>query len=225
MTRRSIVDFFTISQTHWSGRLQDNEFLARLYDLNSLPSHEYRYRTASSDIFQHRVRNNDWENDWVFHDSRFNLLYESDEEFLRFLCETVHPIVRPDPDEARKLVEVYNKELAPDGWTLVSVKEVSGKPIFAPQQVGRVAVFEEPTGWQKVDRQLQEVRLRLDAADNEEQYQAVNRRSNLTPRIAASANVTLMAPLPMTIRVDNRSRQMAFPVCSTRGAVGGSGPT
>jgi AbiJ N-terminal domain 3 len=173
VTRRSIVDFFTMSQTHWSGRLQDNEFLARLYDLNSLPSHDYRYRTASSDIFQHRVRNSDWENDWVFHDSRFNLLYESDEEFLRFLCETVHPIVRPDPDDARKLVEVYNKELAPDGWVLVGVKEVSGKPIFAPQQVGRVAVFEEPTGWQKVDRQLQEVRLRLDAADNEEQYQAV----------------------------------------------------
>jgi hypothetical protein len=62
------------------------------------------------------VRNNDWENDWVFSDPRFNLLYESDEEFLRFLCETVHPIVRPDADEARKLVDIYNKELAPDGW-------------------------------------------------------------------------------------------------------------
>lgn len=173
VTRRSIIDYFTMSQTHWSGRLQDNEFLARLYDLNSLPSHDYRYRNASSDIYQHRVRNNDWEDDWVFHDTRFNLLYETDEQFLRFLCETVHPIVRPDPDEVRELVNVYNKELAPDGWKLVAVKEVSGKPIFAPQQIGRVAVFEEPTGWQKVDRQLQEVRLRLDTADTEEQYQAV----------------------------------------------------
>jgi AbiJ-like protein len=92
---------------------------------------------------------------------------------LRFLAETVHPIVRPDTDEARKLVDAYNKELAADGWALVAVKEVSGKPIFAAQQVGRVAVFEEPTGWQKVDRQLQEVRLRLDTAETEEQYQAV----------------------------------------------------
>jgi hypothetical protein len=173
VTRRSIIDFFTMSQTHWSGRFQDNEFLARLYDLNSLPSQDYRYKNANGDIFQHRVRNSDWENDWVFYDSRFNLLYEADEKFLRFLCETVHPIVRPDTDEARKLVEVYNKELAPDGWQLVVVKEVSGKPIFAAQQVGRVAVFEEPTGWQKVDRQLQEMRLRLDTADTEEQYQAV----------------------------------------------------
>jgi hypothetical protein len=175
VTRRAIIDFFTMSQTHWSGRLQDNEFLARLYDLNSLPSQDYRHKTASGDIYQNRVRNNDWENDWVFYDSRFKLLYESDEEFLRFLCETVHPIVRPDTDEARKLVDVYNKELAPDGWGLIAVKEVSGKPIFAPQQVGRVAVFDEPTGWQKVDRQLQEVRLRLDTAESEEQYQAVAR--------------------------------------------------
>jgi hypothetical protein len=173
VTRRAIIDFFTMSQTFWSGRLQDNEFLARLYDLNSLPSQDSRYLNANGDIFQHRVRNNDWENDWVFHDSRFNLLYQPDEEFLRFLAETVHPIVRPDTDEARKLVDAYNKELAADGWALVAVKEVSGKPIFAAQQVGRVAVFEEPTGWQKVDRQLQEVRLRLDTAETEEQYQAV----------------------------------------------------
>ena len=119
------------------------------------------------------MRNSDWENDWDFYDSRFNLLYQPDEEFLRFLAETVHPIVRPDTDEARKLVDAYNKELAADGLALVAVKEVSGKPIFAAQQVGRVAVFEEPTGWQKVDRQLQEVRLRLDTAETEEQYQAV----------------------------------------------------
>jgi hypothetical protein len=173
VTRRAIIDFFTMSQTFWSGRLQDNEFLARLYDLNSLPSQDSRYSNASGDIFQHRVRNNDWENDWVFYDSRFNILYQRDEEFLRFLAETVHPIVRPDTEEARKLVDAYNKELAADGWALIAVKEISGKPIFAAQQVGRVAVFEEPTGWQKVDRQLQEMRLRLDTAETEEQFQAV----------------------------------------------------
>ena len=51
---------------------------------------------------------------------------------------------------------------------------MSGKPIFAAQRIGgRLEVFEEPTGWQKVDRQLQEVRLRLDTAESEEQYQAV----------------------------------------------------
>jgi hypothetical protein len=37
----------------------------------------------------------------------------------------------------------------------------------------RAVVFEEPTGWQKVDRQIQEMRSRLETASNEEQYQAV----------------------------------------------------
>jgi hypothetical protein len=36
-----------------------------------------------------------------------------------------------------------------------------------------VRIFEEPTGWPKVDRQLQEVRLRLNSAQTEEQCQAV----------------------------------------------------
>ena len=46
--------------------------------------------------------------------------------------------------------------------------------MFAPQKIGqRVQVFEEPTGWQKVDHQLQEARLRLDTAESEEQYQAI----------------------------------------------------
>lgn len=38
--------------------------------------------------------------------------------------------------------------------------------------VGSV-VFDEPTGWPRVDRGLDELRRRLDAAENEEQFQAV----------------------------------------------------
>src|SRR5205807_6511545 len=68
----------------------------------------------------------------------------------------------------------FNKELAADGWQIVEIKEISGKPVFCARETGdRVEIFEEPTGWQKVDRQLQEMRLRLDTAESEEQYQAV----------------------------------------------------
>mgnify|MGYP001117858491 CR=1 FL=1 len=43
----------------------------------------------------------DWEPDWVFFDRRFNLLRASDDEFLAFLCEMVHPVVRANPEEAK----------------------------------------------------------------------------------------------------------------------------
>jgi hypothetical protein len=111
-------------------------------------------------------------NDWVFYDARFNLLRDSDD--VRFLCETIHPIVRPSVEDARELANAYNEELAADGWQIVEAKQISGKPIFAAQKAGsRIEIFEEPTGWQKVDRQRQEMRQRLDTAHSEEQYQAV----------------------------------------------------
>jgi len=53
-------------------------------------------------------------------------------------------------------------------------KQLSGRPVFAARQVGtRVEIFDEPTGWPKVDRQMDEVRSRLHEASTEEQFQAV----------------------------------------------------
>lgn len=52
--------------------------------------------------------NSDWSDDWVFTDSRFDLLYGPHEAFLKFLSETVHPVVRPDSKQARAMVEEYN---------------------------------------------------------------------------------------------------------------------
>ncbi|MFH0965956.1 MAG: hypothetical protein V2A58_18305 [Planctomycetota bacterium] len=175
VARRAIIDFLSTSRIHWAGRLSEDSFLARIYDLTSMPSTDRRMSNAAGDIWQHRVNNpQDWEDDWVFYDSRFNLLHAPDEQFLQFLCETVHPVVQPDTDQARELVAAYNRELAADGWSLVEAKWISGRPVFVPQRIGqRAQVFEEPTGWQKVDRQLQEVRLRLDTAQSEEHYQAV----------------------------------------------------
>ncbi len=173
VTRRAIIDYFTAGNVDWAGRLGDHDFLARLYDLTKLPSTDRRYRTASADIRQH-CSWNDWETDWVFYDHRFNILHAPDEKFLAFLCETVHPVVRPDTNEARQIVDVINNHLAEDGWKLVKKAEVSGKPVYAAREVeGRAEVFEEPTGWEKVDRQVQETRLRLDEAQTEEQFQAV----------------------------------------------------
>ena len=155
--------------------MTDDDFLARLYDLEKLPSTDRRYRSAAADIYQHRVMNpSDWPDDWVFTDPRFNVLHAEGSEFLKFLCETVHPVVQPDAEKVSELVNAYNRELAADGWKIVEAKRISNKPVFAARKVGtRVEVFAEPTGWQKVDRQVQEIRSRLAGAGTEEQYQAV----------------------------------------------------
>jgi hypothetical protein len=143
-------------------------------DLTKLPSTDYRFKHTASDISQHRENWRDWPDDWIFYDRRFNILHAPNNYFLRFLCETVHPVVRPDEEEARELVELYNQHLKKDGWELVEQDQISGHPVFAAQKLGgRIEIFAEPTGWEKVDRQLQETRLRLETAQTEEQFQAV----------------------------------------------------
>lgn len=173
VTRRAIIDHFELGQLSWAGRLNDDEFLSRLYDLTQLPSLDRRFSNAASDIHQHTVNNSDWDANWVFYDRRFNLLHASDSDFIRFLVETVHPIVRSDPDEARAMVGAFNKHLAADRWALVEAQAISGRPIFEARSGSRSVVFDDPTGWMKVDRQLQEMRERLDSANTEEQCQVV----------------------------------------------------
>lgn len=176
ITRRAVFDYIVAAKIDWAGRLEEDEFLGRLYDLTKLPSNDHRmgFRNAAADIRQHRVNWCDWGDDWVFYDTRFNLLHTSDDEFLKFLCEMVHPVVRTDEKQASELVHAFNREIEKDGFKLVEAKEISGRPVYSPQKLNeRVKIFEEPTGWQKVDRQIQEVKMRLDSATTEEQFQAV----------------------------------------------------
>ena len=174
VTRRSIIDYLTLSNVSWAGRLREDEFLGRLYDLSGTASTDYRMENAARDIIQHRHAFSDWEDDWVFYDSRFNLLNAPDAEFLRFLCETIHPVVRPNTDDVRSMLAVYNEALFADGWSLTESRIISGKPLFEPNKTGqRLQGFEEPTGWAKVERQIQRARDELRIAQTEEQYQAV----------------------------------------------------
>lgn len=175
VTRRAVIDDLVAGEVDWSGRLNDHEFLARLYDLDNLPSMDSRFSSASADIHQHTVNWSDWSPDWVFFDPRFNLLRCPDDEFLRFLCEMVHPVVRPDAEEAETLVATVNKSLSKDGWRLVEKQRISDRIVYQAARGGAILreVAVEPTGWEKVDRQRHEARLRLDEARNEEQFQAV----------------------------------------------------
>lgn len=134
-TRQNIIDGIKIDTISWSGKLDDIDFLARIYDLQALPSHDSRYKNAAGDIYQHRVNNFDWDDDWIFDDVRFSLRSGPDDAFLRFLCETVHPVVRPDKDEAIKLVAQYNDQLRQDGWELVEEERIAGRPRFVARKV------------------------------------------------------------------------------------------
>ena len=136
LTRRDIIDAIQVEGVNWSGRLEEPELLSRLFDLSSLPSTDRRFHDAAGDIWQHRINNYDWDEDWVFYDTRFNILNGDDEVFLRFLCETIHPVVRPDVTEAERLCQLYNQYLINDGFQIVEKTRMSGKPVFVGRYVG-----------------------------------------------------------------------------------------
>jgi hypothetical protein len=132
ITRRDITDYIVSERINWAGRLEEPAFLQRIWpDLDSMPSTDHRFSTATRDIYQHRVYNpQDWEDDWVFDDPRFGLRSGPDELFVEFLAQMLHPVVRSDRDEVERLRRVLNDFLEPDDWELVEVSQISGRPVF-----------------------------------------------------------------------------------------------
>lgn len=136
LTRREIFDYIRTDGGPWWGKLSEVDFLDRIYELDELPTTDGRFKTARGDIHQHRYNNDDWDDDWVFSDPRFELKNGPDEVLLEFLAQMVHPVVQPDTTRATEIVDQLNELLAPDGWMLKPHKQMSGRPVYAPARTG-----------------------------------------------------------------------------------------
>ncbi|MBN9427945.1 MAG: abortive infection family protein [Burkholderiales bacterium] len=140
LTRRDILDSIMAEGVNWWGRLEEIDFLARIYDLDAMESGIPRFRSVRAEILQHRISNYDWGDDWVFHDSRFGLMNGDDETLRRFLCEMLHPVVRDSATEVERLRQMLNGYLAKDGFALVESTRMSGRPIFVGRYIGLAGV-------------------------------------------------------------------------------------
>lgn len=122
------------------GRLDEIGFFKRLYKLEELPSYDSRYRDALSDISCH-LSWGDYEDFWFFQDRRFKLSQiDGDEPLLKFICEMLHPAVRKETGPWRKYLDKFNEVLEPDGYSLISVKNISGRQIYEAHEINHVAI-------------------------------------------------------------------------------------
>ncbi|MEA4929654.1 MAG: abortive infection family protein [Candidatus Limiplasma sp.] len=144
ITRRDIFDVLEhgVEEEMWGPSYSyhsmvgmEVEFLARLFDLESLPSTDSRFKNARDDIWQHTVNNYDWEGMWVKEDSRF-LQSCSDETLLNFLAEIFHPIVRNDHLPWQKLLDTLNELLRADGFEIIEINKLSGRSVYGWRQIG-----------------------------------------------------------------------------------------
>lgn len=190
ITRRDIIDYFAVSGFRWSGSLDEAEFLGRLYDMDKIKSSDNRFKHVSSDIWQHRVNNDDWPDDWIFTDARFGL-ESSDEKLLRFVAETVHPVVRRDREEVATLVREMNDRLRHDGWELAEAETISGRACYAAQRVRSGAVMAVTRARAAVDV--------LDAAWMRGEIQRMDRAVEADPSLAIGTAKDLVETCCKTI--------------------------
>lgn len=112
------------------GRLDEISFFTRLYDLESLPSQDPRYKDALGDISCH-LRWGDYEDFWFFQDKRFNLMHgDGDEPLLNFICEMLHPAVREEKSPWKLYLQKFNELLQADGYEIYAAQHLSGRDIY-----------------------------------------------------------------------------------------------
>lgn len=146
VTRRQITNLFYKEFNYWGDYGGDDEeilFLERLYNLEELPSTDDRFKDAKGDIWQHRINNFDSDNNWIFkdEDDRFNLNDGNDDDYLlKFLCETLHPVIR-EPENVEKLLKIYNNNLSVDGYKIIEINRLSNRPIFEFREINNQISF------------------------------------------------------------------------------------
>lgn len=140
-TRQDIIDYIVEERVWWWGRLEQQEFLARLYNIEEMPSHDTRFSDASGDIWQHTANNDDWEIDWLFTDSRFNLRYAADDEFIRFLAEIFQPAVKNRRSDYETWLNDMNTILAGDAWQIVGEPTKTGRIKYKGVRAGHAGTI------------------------------------------------------------------------------------
>lgn len=143
ITKRDIFDLFKHGmdmpdlwemrrvQYNYFGRLEEREFLQRLYDFTRMPSLDTRYHNAEEDIWQHTVNNDDYPFCWVFEDERFQLKTGSDEIYLKFICEIFHPTVRDEKGYWKEFLIEVNKLLQNDGYEIYPAEKTSNRDVYS----------------------------------------------------------------------------------------------
>ncbi|GIQ68359.1 hypothetical protein XYCOK13_11830 [Xylanibacillus composti] len=116
---------------NYFGRLEEIEFLKRLYNLKEMPGSNKRYQNAEEDIWQHTVNNDDYPFCWVFEDERFQLKDGNDESYLRFICEIFHPAVRDEKGYWKEFLGELNKLLQKDGYEIYPAKKISQRDVYS----------------------------------------------------------------------------------------------
>lgn len=168
ITRYAVLEVLdTYMATDFYGRLNEVEFWERIFNLEKLPSTDSRYPDMKSDLWQHRVNNNDWDDNWYI--DKFDLLETEDAKFLKFLAEFFHPEVRDINWSTKRVLATINKNLALDGVELYAKSKVSGRDILGARNITPATQIDE-TPLAIIDNDFISLQINKNVYDHIKQY-------------------------------------------------------
>lgn len=168
ITRYAILEVLdTYMATDFYGRLNEVEFWERIFNLEKLPSTDSRYPDMKGDLWQHRVNNNDWDDNWYI--DKFDLLETEDAKFLKFLAEFFNPEVRDINRNTKRALATINKNLALDGVELYVKSKVSGRDILGARNITPATQIDE-TPLAIIDNDFISLQINKNVYDHIKQY-------------------------------------------------------
>lgn len=143
ITYRNIIDVLNVGSDgeniKWNGRLNEVEFLSRLYELEKLASTDKRFKNANEDIWQHTINNEDYELKDILEYEGFNIKNGDDMYLLNFLCEVFHPEVRKRQENFMKIFVKLNKLIICDGYEMYEKDYISNHAVYGWRVVEKIS--------------------------------------------------------------------------------------
>lgn len=139
ITRTNLLDELLL-MGRLEGKLELGVFLAKLWPVDQMASHDHRHKTFGGEVWQHMIMNDDWTPQYLL--ERLGVAELSDEALSDLLELVVHPSVRQD-DEQRAWAAAISKHLIKDGYTLYESERISGFPVLRVRPTG-AGVAEAP---------------------------------------------------------------------------------
>ena len=139
VTKRDLIDvimngfedtYFQIkSKITWYGRILEWNFISKVCDVSKikpLPN----FSSFEQEYQQHRISNDDYDNDWFFTDIRFPFYSGKDSEVLEIICYIFNPIVRNEKEDWQIIFDKVNELINADGYELFVKEQMSGRDVF-----------------------------------------------------------------------------------------------
>jgi hypothetical protein len=128
ITKTKILDeLLLIGNLH--GNLDMLSFLGKIWDFKEIKSTDSRFKNAEEDIYQHMIRNYDWEEPYLYL-KYLALPKDSDMRFFEFIKNYLHPLTRKNQEEIDNAVKIIDKYLINDNFKLEITDTISNYPFY-----------------------------------------------------------------------------------------------